>query len=94
VKNCKWCENKFKAKVTYQIYCSEECRESATKEKIAERYLISRRQKRIGKTRKCKNCGNDLSIYNAEPICTFCLINPVEVVKALKKMRIIINDKE
>jgi hypothetical protein len=94
VKNCKWCENKFKAKVTYQIYCSEGCRESATKEKIAERYVISRRQKRIGKVRKCKNCGNDLSIYNDESICTFCLINPVEVVKALKKMRIIINDKE
>ena len=94
MKNCKWCEKKFKAKVTYQIYCSEECRESATKEKIAERYLISRRQKRIGKARKCKNCGNDLSIYNDEPICTFCLINPVEVVKALKKMRIIINDKK
>ena len=94
MKNCKWCENKFKAKVTYQIYCSEGCRESATKEKIAERYVISRRQKRIGKVRKCKNCGNDLSIYNDESICTFCLINPVEVVKALKKMRIIINDKE
>jgi len=94
VKNCKWCEQTFKPKVTYQIYCSEECRDSATKEKIAERYLISRRQKRIGKNRKCKNCGNDLSIYNDEPICTFCLINPVEVVKALKKIRIIANDKE
>lgn len=94
MKNCKWCEQPFKGKVTYQIYCSEECRNEATKEKIAERYIISRRQKRIGKNRKCKNCGNDLSIYNDEPICTFCLINPVEVVKALKKIRFIANDKE
>lgn len=94
MKNCKWCENTFKAKVTYQIYCSNICREQATKEKIAERYVVSKRQKRIGKIRKCKNCENDLSIYNDEQVCTFCLINPVEVVKALKKMRIIINDKE
>jgi hypothetical protein len=94
VKNCKRCEKTFETKVTYQIYCSDICREQATKEKIASRYIVAKRQKRIGKVRKCKNCENDLSIYNDEPICTFCLINPVEVVRALKKLRIIINDKE
>ena len=94
MKLCSRCEAYFLPKVSYQVYCSNICREEATREKIAERYQATKRQKRIGKVRKCKNCGNDLSIYNDEPICTFCLINPVEVVKALKKMRIIINDKE
>lgn len=94
IKHCKWCENNFDPKVSYQIYCSDGCREAATKEKIAARYLVSRRQKRLGKQRKCKNCGNSLSIYNDEAICSFCLINPIEVVKALKNMKVIMNDKE
>jgi hypothetical protein len=56
MKHCKWCDSEFNTEVSYQIYCSVECREQATKEKIAERYLVLRRQKRIGKERKCKSC--------------------------------------
>ena len=94
IKHCKWCENSFEPKVSYQIYCSDGCREAATKEKIAARYLVSRRQKRLGKDRKCKNCNGSLSIYNDEVICSFCLINPIEVVKALKNIKGIINDQK
>ena len=53
MKHCKWCDSEFNTEVSYQIYCSVKCREQATKEKIAERYLVLRRQKRIGKERKC-----------------------------------------
>lgn len=94
MKHCKWCDNEFSSEISYQVYCSVDCREAATKEKIAARYLVSRRQKRIGKERKCKNCGSDLSIYNDEPICVFCIINPTEVVKALKSIKVIMNDKK
>lgn len=87
MKNCSWCDNQFETKISYQIYCSLECRESATKEKIAARYLISRRQKRIGKVRLCKNCKEELSIYNDDPLCNSCLVNPVEVIKALKEIK-------
>ena len=88
MKNCKWCESKFKAKVTYQIYCSEECRESATKEKIAARYVISRRQKRIGKVRKCLGgCSVDLSIYNDSGFCSNCNVSKKNVDKMLKEIK-------
>jgi hypothetical protein len=87
MKNCSWCDNQFETKISYQIYCSLACRESATKEKIAARYLISRRQKRIGKVRLCKNCKEELSIYNDDPLCNSCLVNPAEVIKALKEIK-------
>ena len=44
--NCKCCDNNFEPTVSYQIYCSPNCRDIATKEKIAARYLQSKRQKR------------------------------------------------
>lgn len=94
MKHCSWCDNVFETSISYQIYCTPLCREAATKEKIAARYIISRRQKRKGKERKCKNCGALLSIYNDEQTCVECLINPAEVVKALKQIRIISNDKK
>lgn len=94
MKNCQWCDHTFESTVSYQIYCSPECRESATKEKIAARYVITRRQKRLGKTRKCKNCSKDLSIYNDDPLCFDCNINPKEVVKALKDIRGFFNGKK
>jgi len=87
MKSCSWCDNEFKTDIKYQIYCSVECREFATKEKIATRYLITRRQKRKGKIRQCKHCGENLSIYNDDPLCTKCSINPTVVKKALKNIR-------
>jgi len=87
VKNCKFCDKNFSSTVSYQIYCSPECRDLATKEKIAERYLHSKRQKRKGKVRVCKSCFSSLSIYNDDPICSSCSINPDAVIKAIKDIK-------
>ena len=93
MKNCQWCNQPFQTKVSYQIYCSPECREEATKEKIANRYAITRRQKRHGKIRLCKSCGNKLSVYNDDMLCDKCVINPQDVSKALKEIKGIANGK-
>jgi hypothetical protein len=93
MKNCQWCNQPFQTKVSYQIYCSPECREEATKEKIASRYAITRRQKRHGKVRLCKSCNGKLSVYNDDQLCDKCIINPQEVTKALKEIKGIANGK-
>jgi hypothetical protein len=93
MKHCQWCNNTFSTRVFYQIYCSAECREHATKEKISERYAVTRRQKRQGKKRVCKSCNMNLSIYNDETLCDKCLINPQDVTKALKEIKGILNGK-
>jgi hypothetical protein len=92
-KHCEWCDNTFETKVSYQIYCAVECREAATKQKIAERYLITRVQKRAGKNRKCKSCQSLLSIYNEDVICNTCSATTDEVSKVLKDMKGIANGK-
>lgn len=94
MKNCNWCSKDFETKISYQIYCSEKCRDLATKEKIAQRYIQTRRKRRIGKNRLCKKCGEKLSVYNDESLCIKCNINPVEVKKALKKIKGNINDSK
>jgi hypothetical protein len=94
MKHCNWCDKEFKTEISYQIYCSVECREQATKEKIAARYIISRRQKRIGKPRICKSCSEKLSIYNDEILCGRCQVNPKDVTKALKEIKDKSNGKE
>jgi hypothetical protein len=94
VKNCKFCDKNFTHSVSYQIYCSAECRDLATKEKIAERYLHSKRQKRRGKTRLCKSCSSPLSIYNDDAICSSCAVNPDAVIKAIKQIKGKTNGKE
>lgn len=93
MKNCRWCDNNFNSDISYQIYCSSKCREEATKEKITQRYIQARRQKRKGKNRTCKQCEEKLSIYNDDPLCNKCLINPVDVKKALKQVKGLSNDK-
>ena len=87
MKHCQWCDKQFKTDITYQIYCSSECRDMSTKEKIAARYIISRRQKRKGKERNCKSCKEALSIYNDESLCVKCNVNPSDVAKALKEIK-------
>jgi uncharacterized protein YmfQ (DUF2313 family) len=87
MKHCQWCDKEFKTDITYQIYCSSECRDMSTKEKIAARYIISRRQKRKGKERNCKSCKEALSIYNDETLCVKCNVNPSDVAKALKEIK-------
>ena len=93
MKSCQWCNGPFETKVKYQIYCSPECREEATKEKVAERYAIVRRRKMHTKTRHCKSCKTKLSAYNDEPLCDSCLINPIDVGKALREIRGMSNGK-
>lgn len=93
-KHCHWCDRQFEAKVSYQIYCSPECREFATKEKISERYNIVKRKKRTGKLRVCKSCSSKLSIYNDEETCQQCIVNPDDVSKVLKEIKGIANGKK
>lgn len=87
MKHCQWCDKLFETQIKYQVYCSVDCRDAATKEKIAARYIVERRQKRIGKDRRCKCCEEPLSIYNDENLCTKCTVNPTDVTKALKQIR-------
>ena len=94
MKNCQWCDASFQARVPYQIYCSDGCRELATKEKIAQRYAISRRNKMMGKTRACKSCSKPLSVYNDDVLCSSCIVNPIDVTKTLKEIKGWANGKE
>jgi len=93
MKHCQWCDAGFEAAVSYQIYCSVECREAATKEKIAERYQLSRISRRAGKVRKCKTCDQTLSMYNDDLICSKCLINPTDISSVLKDIKRLSNGK-
>jgi len=91
-KHCNWCDHAFETQLSYQIYCSAECRKEATKQKIAEKYLKDKVKNRQGK-RKCKNCGKGLSMYTEEVICQSCEINPGDVKDVLKEIKDIINGK-
>lgn len=92
-KHCEWCDEKFAQKVKYQIYCSPECRELATKEKIAQRYIKERTKKRSLVKRFCKSCGTVLSMYNDSQLCELCDVNPNDVSKALKDIKKLIQDE-
>jgi hypothetical protein len=91
-KYCEWCDSQFNATVNYQIYCSPECREYATREKITQRYLVKKRNNKNRKSKRCRSCGNILSVYNDESICNGCSINPAEVNKALKEIKEILDE--
>jgi hypothetical protein len=94
MKHCQWCDQTFESNIKYQIYCSPECREDATKEKIAQRYAIARRNKRISQKRTCKDCGQALSAYNDDPICFSCTVNPKDVSKTLREIKGLANGKD
>jgi len=93
MKPCQWCDTTFKANVSYQIYCSPECRNAATKDKISQRYAISRRTKMMAKKRFCKSCEVLLSAYNDDVLCLSCVVNPTDVSKALKEIKGILDGK-
>ena len=92
-KHCEWCDESFTAKVKYQIYCSPECRQDATKEKIAQRYIQEKTKKRALVNRFCKSCGAKLSMYNNSTLCEQCDVNPTDVSKALKDIKKLIDDE-
>ena len=93
MKNCQWCDAAFETDISYKIYCSPECREAATKNKIAEKYAQKRRAKMMGKKRNCKTCDSPLSAYNDDQICHACSVNPKDVAKALKEIKDIASGK-
>jgi hypothetical protein len=47
----------------------------------------------MSQERKCKSCDANLSAYNDEILCGTCLVNPSDVMKALKEIRGIANGK-
>ncbi len=93
-KHCEWCDHSFVPAVAYQIYCSAECREDATKEKIRARYFLQRLKKRAANPRKCRSCGSPLSIYNDTNTCTSCDIDPKDVKAALKELKEMMNGED
>lgn len=95
MKLCSWCNKGFKPSVSYQIYCSMECRTDATKEKILERHRVLKRQKRKSKIRYCAgNCGMKLSIYNDDKYCDNCNIDQKQIDKKIKEIRMLMHDYE
>lgn len=93
MKPCSWCNNYFTASVSYQIYCSAECRDEATKEKIAERHKALRKQKRNNKERLCAGkCGTRLSVYNNHSFCDNCYVNQKEVNKKIREIKALFHD--
>lgn len=88
MKICSWCSNEFQPKITYQIYCTVECREEATKKKIQNRYQINRIKNRSSKQRKCSGgCGSFISIYNENGFCNICMVNKRKVDQMLKELK-------
>lgn len=95
MKQCSWCSNHFTANVSYQVYCSSNCREQATKEKISDRQKELKRQKRNDKLRMCAGkCGTKLSAYNDHILCGKCYVNTKEVNKKIKEIRMFMHDYE
>jgi hypothetical protein len=94
MKTCQWCDAAFDPKVSYQIYCSEQCRDSATKEKITQRYAIARRNKMMSKPKLCKSCNKPLSVYNDDLLCSSCVVNPKDVSRTLREMKGLANGKD
>lgn len=87
MKRCQWCDNTFETDISYKIYCSTECREEATKDKIAQKYAQKRRAKMMNKKRYCKTCGARLSAYNDDNTCHACEVSPKEISKTLKELK-------
>ena len=86
-KYCRQCDKEFSSLAKHQIYCSVECRDKATKEKITERLKRSKIKKRIGKKRKCLNCEVEISIYNDNNLCNACYIDQKKLDKTLKEIK-------
>lgn len=85
---CAWCDNQFTPSSSKQIYCSVECRQLASKEKIVERNKTEKIKKRIGKERLCAgDCGTLLSIYNNEGICDSCIEHKRKMNSFIKELK-------
>jgi len=88
IKTCQWCEKEFTTMSKNQIYCSTDCRINSTKQKISQRYQVSKFKNRIGKERRCAGgCETLLSIYNDDTFCNNCLVNNKKVDKFIKDIK-------
>ena len=95
MKQCEWCNKPFKPAVSYQIYCGADCRDEATKEKIADRHKEMKRMKRSSKERVCSaGCGTVLSVYNDDNLCGSCFVNVRELNKKLKQVKAFMHNYE
>lgn len=85
---CKWCDDEFTATSSRQIYCSPDCRKAASKEKIVERQLISKRIKRQTRKRMCAGgCNTPLSIYNDTGMCDNCLVHKRKMAEFMRDLK-------
>ena len=85
---CLWCDKTFEPNSGKQIYCSTECRQQASKEKILERYHVEKRKKRMGKEKRCAGgCGTLLSIYNDSPMCDNCLTHLRKMKSFMRELK-------
>lgn len=91
IQYCRWCDKDFKASSKHQIYCSLECRQLATKEKVIQRAQKQKLKRRMNKKRFCNSCGVEISIYNEYATCNNCYIDKKKVDKFLKDMRYLFN---
>lgn len=88
IKHCSWCDDSFTTESKNQIYCGSDCRSLATKEKIIQRYKVTKAKQRVGKERHCSGgCGALLSIYNNNSFCDVCLINNKKTDKFIKDLK-------
>ena len=87
-KFCKSCDKQFQTNNKNQIYCSADCRSLATKEKILQRYKVSKVKSRTSKNRKCAGgCGITISIYNDIGFCNSCMMSKRKLDQTLKDIK-------
>jgi hypothetical protein len=85
---CSYCDKDFIANSAKQIYCSAECRQLASRQKIVERYENEKIKKRIGKPRRCAGgCGTLLSIYNDLGICDNCVVHKKKMKSFMREIK-------
>jgi hypothetical protein len=88
IKHCEWCDDSFNTESKNQIYCNAACRTMATKQKIIQRYKITKAKERFGKERRCAGgCDTLLSVYNENTFCDPCLVSNKKVDKTIKEMK-------
>lgn len=89
MKQCDWCHRYFDPAVSFQIYCSEECRTAATKHNQEIKSKERKLNRRKNKIRICANsdCDNVLSIYNDSKYCASCFFSEHVVLRELNNIK-------
>ena len=86
---CAYCGTEFKTLMKNQKYCSVNCREIATKQKIIERSRIVRNKRKIKNPKSCKgSCGTIISIYNRNGFCNVCKIDNKKTEDVLREIKL------